>query len=527
VQSTVRKEDVKYAEWKKECDRVLRQKTIFKSIVAFSLFVLFITGFLLCSAGVNGFKSAVVTGVETLDIVEGKMREGSEFLKDVLRLSQSINSDVNSLLVSLNGICPAQTNQICSNLNDTSSCQSLYGLNIVPQMQKAISYINDDATHEQMIQDARTALDYIATQIANVDTDLDPANQTLAASVVFGIILILISSFLLSVLFIPMPEVVGSALFSLSYRLIFAVILFCFLLLLAVLPVSSAVGDFCYDDPGLRIETILQHNMDTSSSSDQIADFVFNIFKGCSAPDARFVENIDFLTEGMRLVGSFDPSIAEFKENAAICNTSSSAIESLETTLNDEVNVHLCEVSNRLTELSDIFACRFWHPIFVQAAHESLCYQGMDALSAITNTLFVILCMSLLIMTFRVSLWDAIGSPLQDVSEQKKKQDCGDTMSTENTRQGESFMIPKKRIKKKKKLKSKHREPEEGVVKTESTFHEFAGIDVEVTRKRKKRGHKKKKKRHSRQQGEADVHVGASEPEAHDRSRRERRNRRR
>mmetsp|Transcript_4121 Transcript_4121/g.9611 ORF Transcript_4121/g.9611 Transcript_4121/m.9611 type:complete len:284 (+) Transcript_4121:69-920(+) len=49
VQSTVRKEDVKYAEWKKECDRVLRQKTIFKSIVAFSLFVLFIAGFVLCS----------------------------------------------------------------------------------------------------------------------------------------------------------------------------------------------------------------------------------------------------------------------------------------------------------------------------------------------------------------------------------------------------------------------------------------------------------------------------------------------
>mmetsp|Transcript_4132 Transcript_4132/g.9649 ORF Transcript_4132/g.9649 Transcript_4132/m.9649 type:complete len:295 (+) Transcript_4132:87-971(+) len=51
VQSTVRKEDVKYAEWKNEYDRVLRQKTIFKSIVAFSLFVLFITGFILCSAG--------------------------------------------------------------------------------------------------------------------------------------------------------------------------------------------------------------------------------------------------------------------------------------------------------------------------------------------------------------------------------------------------------------------------------------------------------------------------------------------
>jgi len=565
VQSTVRKEDVKYAEWKKECDRVLRQKTIFKSIVAFSLFVLFITGFLLCSAGVNGFKSAVVTGVETLDIVEGKMREGSEFLKDVLRLSQSINSDVNSLLVSLNGICPAQTNQICSNLNDTSSCQSLYGLNIVPQMQKAISYINDDATHEQMIQDARTALDYIATQIANVDTDLDPANQTLAASVVFGIILILISSFLLSVLFIPMPEVVGSALFSLSYRLIFAVILFCFLLLLAVLPVSSAVGDFCYDDPGLRIETILQHNMDTSSSSDQIADWVFNIFKDCSAPDARFDENIDFQTEGMRLFGSFDAAIAELKQNAAICGTSSSAIASVESTLNDGVNVHLCEASNILTEFSDFFTCRFWHPIYAQAAHESLCYQGMDVLSTITNTLFVILYMSLLIMTFRGALWDAVGSPFQDASEQKEREDRDETMRTEYTKQGEDFdiaevmipkekwkkkknpgensdsaedmipkekrkkkkkrgldfdtaedMIPKEKRKKKKKRKSKYRAWEEGMDENEDAVHEAResnaeGVDEvheeeeeEILRKKKKEGEKKKKKKKSRSHEEGD-----------------------
>mmetsp|Transcript_4119 Transcript_4119/g.9607 ORF Transcript_4119/g.9607 Transcript_4119/m.9607 type:complete len:97 (+) Transcript_4119:745-1035(+) len=61
--------------------------------------------YVLCSTGVNGLKSAIVTGVdETLDIMEGKMRQGAEFLDDALRLSQSINSDVNLVLVSLNGI---------------------------------------------------------------------------------------------------------------------------------------------------------------------------------------------------------------------------------------------------------------------------------------------------------------------------------------------------------------------------------------------------------------------------------------
>jgi len=572
VQRTVRKEDVKYAEWKKECDRVLRQKTIFKSIVAFSLFVLFIAGIVLCSTGVNGLKSATVTGVETLDIMEGKMRQGAEFLDDAFRLSQSIDNDVNSVLLSLNGICPAQTNQICSNLNDTNSCQDLYGLNIVPQMQKAISYINDDATREQVIQDARTALDDIATQIVNVDTDLDRVNQTLAGAVVSGIIVILISSFLLSVLFIPMPGVVGSTLFCLSYGLIFVIILFSFIFLFAVLPVTSAVGDVCYNAPGSRIETILQNNMVTSSS-DQIAGLVFNVFKGCSSPDARFDENIDFQTEGMRLFGSFDAAIAELKQNAAICGTSSSAIASVESTLNDGVNVHLCEASNILTEFSDHFSCRFWHSIYVQAAHDSLCYQGMDALSAITNTLFVILCMSLLIMTFRVALWDAVGSPLRDVSEQKEKENRDETMRTENTKQGEDSssaedmipknrskkkrkagensgsaenvipkekrkkkkkkrvedfdsaddMIPTEKRKKKKKRKSEQKALEEGMNESEDAVHEAResnaeGVEVheeegEMPRKKKKKGEKKKKKKKSpsHEEGEGGVHDRAVE----------------
>eukprot|EP00526_Cylindrotheca_closterium_P008407 CAMPEP_0113652706 /NCGR_PEP_ID=MMETSP0017_2-20120614/28165_1 /TAXON_ID=2856 /ORGANISM="Cylindrotheca closterium" /LENGTH=829 /DNA_ID=CAMNT_0000565603 /DNA_START=62 /DNA_END=2554 /DNA_ORIENTATION=+ /assembly_acc=CAM_ASM_000147 len=573
VQSTVRKEDVKYTEWKNEYDRMLRQKTIFKSIVTFSLFVLFITGIVLCSAGANGLKSAIAAGVETLDIVEGKMRQGAEFLDDALRLSQSINGDVNSVLVSLNGICPAQTNQICSNLNDPSSCQNLYGLNIVPLMQDAISYTQGDATHEQLIQDARTALDDIANQITNVDTDLDPVNQTLAGMSAFGIVVILISIFLLIVLFIPIPEVVRYALFCLSYGLIFAIILFGFLLLLAVLPASIAVGDVCYNDPGTRVETILRNNMDTSSSSDQIADLVFNIFKGCSAPDARFDESIDFQTEGIGVFGGFDPAIAELKQNAAICGTSSSAIASVESTLNDGVNVHLCEASNILTEFSDFFTCRFWHPIYAQAAHESLCYQGMDALSAITNTLFVILYMSLLIMTFRVALWDAVGSPLRDVSEQKEKENRDETMRTENTKQGEDSssaedmipknrskkkrkagensgsaenvipkekrkkkkkkrvedfdsaddMIPTEKRKKKKKRKSEQKALEEGMNESEDAVHEAResnaeGVEVheeegEMPRKKKKKGEKKKKKKKSpsHEEGEGGVHDRAVE----------------
>jgi hypothetical protein len=37
VNGTLHKQDSKYAEWKDENDRVLRQKTVFKSIVVFSL----------------------------------------------------------------------------------------------------------------------------------------------------------------------------------------------------------------------------------------------------------------------------------------------------------------------------------------------------------------------------------------------------------------------------------------------------------------------------------------------------------
>lgn len=51
VKDTVDKQDSRYAEWENEHDRVLQQKTFFKCLVACSLFVLFITGIVLCSAG--------------------------------------------------------------------------------------------------------------------------------------------------------------------------------------------------------------------------------------------------------------------------------------------------------------------------------------------------------------------------------------------------------------------------------------------------------------------------------------------
>lgn len=226
----------------------------------------------------NGLESAIDTGVETISIVEGKMREGVQFLDDALELNPLINNEINSLLVSLNGICPARTDKICSNLNDPNSCQSVNGLSIVSEMQQAITYTQNDNSHEQVIQEARTAVDDITMKTANiVDTNLDPVDRALAGALAFGIIVIVISILLLLVLFIPMPETIRCALFFLSYGGLFIIILSSFLLVLVVLPVTSAVGDVCYDDPGSKIENILRTDI---STSDQIQDMVFNILNG-------------------------------------------------------------------------------------------------------------------------------------------------------------------------------------------------------------------------------------------------------
>lgn len=219
------------------------------------------------------------------------------------------------------------------------------------------------------------------------------------------------------------------------------------------------------------------------------------------------------------MFGNFDAAIAQLKQNAAICGTSLSAIASVETMLNDGVNANLCEAFNTLTEFSDFFTCRFWYPIYTQAAHESLCYQGMDALSAITNTLFVILCMSLLVLTFRVALWDAA---LREASEDKEKEGHNKTLKAEKKNRGEGFdMIPKQKSTTKKKRKSKHR-PQEAGMENEVTAHEShewkakrlkaheegvvpSGVDGDVPRRKKKRCRKKKKKkrrRPSHQKGE-------------------------
>ena len=222
--------------------------------------------------------------MEALNIVEERMRQGVKYLDDALRLNQLINNDVNSLLVSLNGICPARTNQICSNLNDPNSCQDIPGLSIISEMKQAIAYTQDETAHEQVIQDARSALDDIATQTANAGTGvLDPVDHVLTGILVFGVIVTVISALLGMVLLISLPRPMKSALFFLSYGFLFIIILFSFLLLLALLPASSVLADVCYNNPGSRIETILRDDSATSPTSDQIQDKVFNIFRGTTA----------------------------------------------------------------------------------------------------------------------------------------------------------------------------------------------------------------------------------------------------
>ncbi|CAJ1952769.1 unnamed protein product [Cylindrotheca closterium] len=197
------------------------------SIVSCFLFVLIISGVDLWSTGVTGLESPIDNRVQIVDLVKGELKKGVHLLDDALRVHQ------------------------------------------------AISYLQDDSSHDQEIQYARSALDDIATQTADVDTNLDPVNQALAGVLALAIIVILVSI------------------------------------------------------------------------------------------------------------------------------------------------------------------------VLYMLAHETLCYQGMDALSANTNALFVILCMSLLIMTFRVALWDAVSSPLQQASEDKEKEDPDKIMRTGSKKRMGDFLASK------------------------------------------------------------------------------------
>jgi hypothetical protein len=124
---------------------------------------------------------------------------------------------------------------------------------------------------------------------------------------------------------------------------------------------------------------------------------------GCEVEPVEIVRNIGFLMNGTDLTGLFGDEFAEKVTN--ICGGGGDLTDVV-TRLNASVNGILCSLANAGVSIRKFFQCSTWYPLYQSVLQNTVCYSAIPAFTWIAVTQFIILMLTMVIMTCRVVLWD-------------------------------------------------------------------------------------------------------------------------
>lgn len=71
------------------------------------------------------------------------------------------------------------------------------------------------------------------------------------------------------------------------------------------------------------------------------------------------------------------------------------------------IGTRLCKVSDAVADLLDLFQCRTWYPLYDALVVNTVCY-NVDAFSWIAFTQFFVVCLSFIVITCRVTIYQGI-----------------------------------------------------------------------------------------------------------------------
>lgn len=131
----------------------------------------------------------------------------------------------------------------------------------------------------------------------------------------------------------------------------------------------------------------------------------------------------EYLVEGSNLLADLQPEFlnttSHFEQVCGEVNNTNWQ-DSARTTSN-----LLCSVSDTVSELRDLFECPNWYPLYESTVHDTFCY-SVDSLSWIAFTQFFVMCLAMIVITCRASIFQRIEIEQVGVADSTGLKEAGD-----------------------------------------------------------------------------------------------------
>jgi hypothetical protein len=447
-----------------------------------SLFLLLGLDYRLCS--VPGLNDVVSSARESIAISLGLLDTAYVFAERSVDLANDIAIQSAEFVKDFNtGVCPKLQGQLCESLDNFETCrvEEVFGGDfifnaiirhfssnntvVLDQTEQALGLIEDIQTSLQNSDDLLNNVDWLF----NVSAFLSILLACLCLTVVVSLILQLRGR--------ELPKRVRLWAYRFFLGVFVFLVSFSFIFAIAFVITSTTMADVCVGDPDERLKSVLQVQLSTmrpftrelaqyaidrkysTTLYDETNDamdvdvtildtyshtlFVcsFLMMAECQKPPASKVQ--DFLVEGSNYLVDLsfpvDNSTNRYEEVCGEIDVDRWA------TAANTVGARLCNVSDAIADVRELFKCETWYPLYVSTVHDTLCYH-VDAYAWIAFTQFFVVCLAMVIVTCRVAIYQGI-EVLEDTTalvEEGKGDDDGQQTSVmvPAQQQEESSTVP-------------------------------------------------------------------------------------
>jgi hypothetical protein len=394
---------------------------------------------------VEGLERSIDIGQESITITQGLIQGGIDLLTKLVDGLDVLRDDALTLLEAVNGLCPKQRTEICTDLTDAATCET-DGIFDGLVMQSVINYFDNNRTIATSIEWARGDLEGMLVVADSINEKADTFNWAFWMAVAFTLSLSVMCIYMMFGLVLkfekPMKCLHSCVVFP---TFVFLVIL-SFVFAMTFIIASMGLADTCVDDPDTRLLSIADHFL--ADSSPIVTEFV-NLYltskyfylhiPGYAAKPLHFksvcltyvpvidcdekpVEIAEILQvlreEGTDLLGRFSDELVGFDEKReAVCGVTDATLLAATAV---KADAYLCTLAGLLIDIRGFFRCGTWYPLYQNTVHDAMCYSATDGFAWIASSQFVVVFMAMIVLTCRVVFNDiemskvAVGQNLEE-----------------------------------------------------------------------------------------------------------------